>query len=501
MGSPLHEGKTAMTAKKKPAAKKPKPAAKSTAVAPAKAVRKKITAVVGGSTPHKVPRLPKIEWLEKTVKVAQLRPFEKNPRQISEEDLDRLRTALREDGYHQRVIATQDLRVIGGHQRIKIFVEEGFEEIQVLVPNRKLTDEEFRRILIRDNFTYAEWDKEILRAEFTPDELLDFGAPEKWLLSVFETDDEDAKDGLTDPDHVPDEDEVPVTKAGDIWLLGKHRVMCGDSVNLAHVDKLLEGKPVDMVFTDPPWNVNYGDVKEGNKQGYKPRKIVNDDMSDQDWKVFCEKIAATLRKATKPGAPLYCVMGPSEWPMIDGVLRGGGFHWSSTIIWVKDQLVLSRKDYHTRYEPMWYGWNDQGPRLVKVADRKQDDVWEIDRPKVSELHPTTKPVELIERALKNSSAKGNTVLDTFTGSGSTLIAAERLGRVFRGMEITPIYCDVIVRRWQEFTGADAILEGTDSTYNSLKPKTPPRADKSKKAGKGKGAAPAGSDGNADQAGE
>tara|TARA_R110000823_G_scaffold301171_1_gene422069 strand:- start:200 stop:700 length:501 start_codon:yes stop_codon:yes gene_type:complete len=163
----------------------------------------------------------------------------------------------------------------------------------------------------------------------------------------------------------------------------------------------------------------------------------------------------------------YLVMSAQEWGVVDMALRDAGFHWSSSIIWKKDSLVLSRKDYHTQYEPIWYGWNEDETRLSPLIDRKQSDVWEVSRPKVSKLHPTTKPIELVERAINNSSQRTNLVLDLFLGSGSTLIASEKTGRKCYGMELDPKYADVIVERWQNYTGKDAILESTNEKYNEL----------------------------------
>ena len=165
---------------------------------------------------------------------------------------------------------------------------------------------------------------------------------------------------------------------------------------------------------------------------------------------------ARLHKHAQEGRH-YVVMSAQEWPVVDKCLRQAGFHWSSTIIWAKDRLVLSRKDYHTQYEPIWYGWNESAARLVEVADRKQSDLWQIDRPSKSDLHPTTKPVELVERALQNSSEARANVLDLFGGSGSTLIACEKSGRINFSMELDPKYCDVIVKRWEDFTGQKAEL--------------------------------------------
>jgi DNA modification methylase len=226
--------------------------------------------------------------------------------------------------------------------------------------------------------------------------------------------------------------------------------MCGDSTNSVDVEALVCGEKADLIFSDPPWHVNYGAVERGNPQGYRPRTILNDNMDEESWGKFCNDISKIFAEISRPGAPCYVVMSAQEWGIIDPALRNAGFHWSSTIIWVKDALVLSRKDYHTQYEPIWYGWNDGAGRLKKVEDRKQSDVWEIPRPKKSDLHPTTKPVELIVRAIKNSSKKGDLVADFFGGSGSTLIAAEQTGRKAYLMELDEKYCDVIRKRWAEF---------------------------------------------------
>lgn len=210
-----------------------------------------------------------------------------------------------------------------------------------------------------------------------------------------------------------------------------------------------EQEKADIIFTDPPWNVNYG--ADDNDGHYRKRTIKNDNMKAPDWTLFCDELAGNLFLFSKPGAAIYLVMSAQEWPVIDVALRDNGFHWSSTIIWVKDRLVLSRKDYHTRFEPLWYGWNGEAPRLHPLKDRKQDDVWEIPRPHVSELHPTTKPIELVEKAIINSSSPGNIVLDLFGGSGSTLIAAHKCGRKCRIMELDEKYADVIVQRYVDFS--------------------------------------------------
>jgi DNA modification methylase len=208
----------------------------------------------------------------------------------------------------------------------------------------------------------------------------------------------------------------------------------------------MNGQKADMVFTDPPWNVNYGAVKEGNPMGYKPRTILNDSMSTSDFKDFMGSAFAMMAMHSKKGCPTYVVMSAQEWGNLMLALHENDYHWSSTIIWNKSHLVMSRKDYHTKYEPIWYGWLDGAPRLCPLIDRKQSDVWDIDRPTKSELHPTTKPIALIEIALKNSSKTGNLIFELFTGSGSTMVASHQLKRKCYGMELDPKYCQVIVDR-------------------------------------------------------
>lgn len=228
--------------------------------------------------------------------------------------------------------------------------------------------------------------------------------------------------------------------------------MCGDSTKQKDVDYLADQREVTCVFTDPPWNVDYGGT---NHPSWRRRSILNDKMSAEDFNVFLTQAFVTVKNIMKKGCMFYCVMSAQEWGNIMDVLSAQDYHWSSTIVWVKDSLVLSRKDYHTQYEPIWYGWyasKENAPRICPLEDRKQSDVWEIERPKVSELHPTMKPVPLVARALQNSSHKGDTVCDLFGGSGTTLIAAEETGRECLMMELDPKYVDVIVKRYVQFMG-------------------------------------------------
>jgi DNA modification methylase len=239
---------------------------------------------------------------------------------------------------------------------------------------------------------------------------------------------------------------------GQIWKLGNHRLAIGDCTDANVISALMENEKASICWTDPPWNVDYGGrIEEDNAQGYKKRTMKNDNLGDK-FPEFMRASVKSIWDACEPGALIYLVMSAQEWPVIDKALRDKGFHWSSTIVWMKDQLVLSRKDYHTQFEPLWYGWKSDAARIREVMDRKQSDVWQIDRPKRSEEHPTMKPLLLVERSLMNSSLPGDVVLDPFVGSGTTLIMCEQLQRQCRAIELDPIYAAVTIERWHLMTG-------------------------------------------------
>jgi site-specific DNA-methyltransferase (adenine-specific) len=402
------------------------------------------------------------------MKIADVIPYERNPR-INDGAVEAVAASIKEFGWRAPIVVDENHVIICGHTRLLAAKHLGLETVPVHVA-KGLTPEQVKAYRIADNKTgeIAEWDYDLLPLELADLQNMDFDLS----LLGFDADEldkllngEDAiAEGMTDPDEVPETPEEPISKRDEIYQLGSHRLMCGDSTDNANVEALMCGEKAHMIFTDPPWHVNYGAVESGNPQGYVPRTILNDNMDTESWERFCDDISRMLAEISHPGTPCYVVMSAQEWGVIDPALRNAGFHWSSTVIWVKDTLVLSRKDYHTRYEPLWYGWKDGAARLKNVEDRKQSDVWEIPRPKRSELHPTTKPVELIVRAVKNSSQKGNIVADFFGGSGSTLIAAEQTGRKACLMELDEKYCDVIRKRWAEF------VHGENCDWQALTPK-------------------------------
>ena len=389
--------------------------------------------------------------------VKDLIPYARNTRTHSDEQVNQIVSSIKEFGFTNPVLIDEQNMIIAGHGRVMAANKLKLKKIPTISLNY-LTEAQKKAYIIADNrlALNAGWDEDMLKVEL--EELNDL----EFDISLLGFEDKEIEemlsapvDGLTDEDAVPELPEEPTTKLGDLWLLDKHRLFCGDATNIDAVDKLMGGQLADMVFTDPPWNVDYGGNLANGK--YKDRKIINDSLESESWKVFVDGFCKSFFIASKPGAMVYLVMSAQEWPTVDDQLRKTGFHWSSTIIWKKDTLVLSRKDYHTQYEPIWYGWNELSPRLKVLDDRKQSDVWTIERPKRSDLHPTTKPVELVERAISNSSNNNDNILDLFLGSGSTLIAAEKTNRKCYGMELDPKYCDVIIQRWEDFTGKKAEL--------------------------------------------
>ena len=403
-------------------------------------------------------KAPKIELRDITTLI----PYINNSRTHSDEQIAQIAASISEFGWTNPILVDGNNGLIAGHGRLLAARKLNMAKIPV-IELAHLSETQKKALIIADNklALNANWDNDLLMLELQQLNTDEFnlsllGFDEKELDALLNP--ITGTLGLTDEDAVPDIPDEPKTKLGDIYILGNHRLMCGDSTSIDAVEKLMNGDKASLVVTDPPWNVAYGTNLANNAQGYKAREILNDNFAtDKEWEDFLTGTFTCISLVTLPGCPIYCVMGASEWPAVDKALRMAGFHWSSTIIWTKDTLVLSRKDYHTQYEPIWYGWKSDGPRIWTVQDRKQSDVWECNRPKRSELHPTTKPVELIERAILNSSNQGVTVFEPFGGSGSTLIACEKSGRKNRTMELDPKYCDVIVKRWEEFTGKTAVL--------------------------------------------
>lgn len=380
--------------------------------------------------------------------------------------------SIRELGAGRSILVDKDGNVIAGNKtlaaarkaglKIRVIPTTRDELVVVQREDLDLDDSagEARRLAYLDN-RVAEldlaWDAEILAQDAAAGLDMDaLGFLDKELQKLLVEVESNGPEEQADPGELVDHGEELIKKwnveLGQLWCLGNHRLMVGDCTDAAVMAALLQGVSAQICWTDPPWNVAYGEnIEKENAQGYKKRTMQNDNLGEK-YPDFVKAAIKNIWGSCEPGALIYLVMGAQEWPVIDRALRGQGFHWSSTIVWVKDQLVLSRKDYHTQFEPLWYGWRGDAARLREVMDRKQSDTWFIDRPKRSEDHPTMKPPPLVERALINSSLPGDVVLDPFVGSGTTLIVCEQLQRQCMAVELDPLYAAVTIERWHLLTG-------------------------------------------------
>lgn len=383
---------------------------------------------------------------------AELIPYPNNAKIHPPEQIDRLANGIKAFGWTQPIVIDKNNVVVIGHGRLLAAKQLMLDKVPVVMRD-DLTEEQINACRLEDNKTNeSPWDFGKLEEELAQLAIDGFDM-EQFGFEVGEDYIDHSKDIVED--EAPEVQEEAVSKVGQIYQLGRHRLMCGDSTDQKSVEKLMNGTKARMVFTDPPWNVNYG--ADDNNSHYKARTIINDSMSTEDFKEFMNNAFRCMNDASEDGCMTYVVMSAQEWGNMMLTLNENEYHWSSTIIWNKDQLVLSRKDYHTKYEPIWYGWKIGDARLHPLEDRKQCDVWDFDRPKRSDEHPTMKPVELVARAITNSSNIGDSVLDLFGGSGTTLIASEQTNRACFMMELDPRYVDVIVKRWENLTGQKAVL--------------------------------------------
>ena len=385
--------------------------------------------------------------------------YARNPRK-NDHAVDRVAAAIREFGFRVPVVAKSDGTVVDGHLRLKAAKKLGLAEVPVVLAD-DMTDLQIKafRLSVNKMAELAEWDDELLAIEFA--ELADAGFDN--LLTGFTQDEIDAlapeqlPEGLTDEGAVPELQAEPVSKLGDVWVLGKHRVMCGDSTSIEALEQLCGGQLVDMWLTDPPYNVAYeGGTKE-------KLTIKNDSMGDEQFRQFLRDCYVAADAVMKPGAVFYIWHADSEGYNFRGAAQDAGWKVRQCLIWKKSSLVMSRQDYHWKHEPCLYGWKD-GAGHLWAADRKQTTILEFDKPSRNGEHPTMKPVALFEYQMLNNTKGGDIVLDSFGGSGTTLLAAEKNGRYARLMELDPKYVDVIVRRWQEFTGKQATHAATGATF-------------------------------------
>jgi DNA modification methylase len=400
--------------------------------------------------------------------VAALIPYARNPRTHNETQVAKIAASIVEFGWTNPILVDGDNGIIAGHGRLAAARKLGLDAVPV-IELAHLSVNQKRAYVIADNRLAldAGWDEEMLALELADltsagYDLALTGFDDVDLEAMFGDPDGDTVEGNTADDAVPEVPVTPVSQAGDVWLLGSHRLVCGDSTQAESYASLLQGAKVAMVFTDPPYNVNYANTAKDKMRG-KNRAILNDNLGDGFYDFLLAALTPTI--ANCDGA-IYVAMSSSELDVLQAAFREAGGKWSTFVIWAKNTFTLGRSDYQRQYEPILYGW-PEGATRHWCGDRDQSDVWQIKKPHKNDLHPTMKPVELVERALRNSSQAGDVVMDPFGGSGTTLIAAEKTGRVARLIELDPKYVDVIVRRWQDWTGKQAMRESDGEKFDAL----------------------------------
>jgi len=391
-------------------------------------------------------------------------PFARNPRTHSDAQVAQIAASIAEFGFNNPILVDSKAGIIAGHGRLLAARKLGLTEVPVIVLDH-LTEAQKRAYVIADNklAENAGWDDEMLRIEIEGLQDEDFdvsllGFEDIELARLLAA--QDAVEGLTDEDAVPELPAKAVSTVGDLWILGEHKLLVGDSTNHGDVARLMAGDVADLVFTDPPYNVDY----EGYTQ--QKLKIKGDRMSGAEFNRFLEGAFRGVRTAVKPGASLYVCHSSSWQREFQNALEAAGFAVRCQIIWAKNTFAWGFGRYKFRHEPLFY-CHVAGQKDPWYGDKTQSTLWEEKKPSANRIHPTAKPVELIERALLNSSKTGDIVADLFGGSGSTLIACERRGRRARLIEIDPRYADCIVRRFQEYSGKSAVLDGDGRTFEVI----------------------------------
>lgn len=378
-------------------------------------------------------------------------PYINNARKISAEAVDKVAASIKEFGWQQPIVVDQSKTIIVGHTRLKAARKLGFDKVPVQVAN--LTEHQVKAYRLADNRTgeYTDWDEELLSIELK--ELLDqdvdldlTGFKDQEIQKIL-NDSLDEFQGLTDADSIAD--DIPsISSSGDIFELGSHRIICGDSTSPGVYQELLKDTKADLLLTDPPYNVDYtGKTKDA-------LKIKNDKFDDSNFNEFLTSCFKQTSNIIKKGGSFYIFHADSEGYNFRSACRNADMIVKQCLIWNKDTMVMGRQDYHWQHEPILYGWIT-GSSHSWYSDRKQTTVLNFARPKKSKEHPTMKPVSIIKYLINNSSKQEDIVFDPFLGSGSTLIACESTNRRCFGVELDPKYCDVIIKRWEDFTGNKA----------------------------------------------
>lgn len=380
----------------------------------------------------------------KMMKLSDIKPYEKNPRK-NDEAVKYVAESIKQFGFKQPIVIDKDNIIVAGHTRYKASKNLNLKEVPCIVAD-DLTDEQIKAYRLADNKVAekAEWDFELLGEEL--EDLFDFDMAALGFEEVVE--EEPAEVEEDDFDVTPPKEAI--TKPGDIYQLGRHRLMCGDSTSIDDVEKLMNGFKADLLITDPPYNVSYeGKTKDA-------LTIENDSMENDEFRQFLRDAFFCADSAMKEGAVFYIWHADSEGYNFRGACFDIGWEVRQCLIWNKNSMVMGRQDYHWKHEPCLYGWK-AGAGHLWASDRKQTTILDFDRPTRNAEHPTMKPVKLFDYQIQNNTKKEDVVLDLFGGSGTTCIACEQNGRTSYTMELDPKYCDVIINRWETLTGEKAVL--------------------------------------------
>ena len=427
-----------------------------------------------------MPYDPKIEQRS----LATLLPYARNARTHSAHQIAQMAASIAEFGFVNPILIGDDNVIVAGHGRLLAAQQLGLDKVPVITLSH-LDANQRRALTLVDNriADNAGWDAELLQQELAALESLDvnlddLGFAEDELQALLndvatavdsETDTSShmAGDDIisdTDDDDCPTPaiDTPPISQRGDLWQCGDHRLLCGDATDRQAIDQLMAGDKAHMVFTDPPYNVNYrGSLRQQREQSIRP--LQNDNLQS-DYAAFIEQAIVNLLAVTRGAC--YIALATSEIDTVKRAFESAGGHWSTFIIWAKNHFTLGKSDYQRQYEAILYGW-PKGSKRHWCGDRHQSDLWEMNKPPRNDLHPTMKPIALVERAIRNSSRAGDIVLDPFAGSGTTLIACEQTNHQARLMEIDSHYVDVIIRRWQQHSGQQAVRVGDGKRFDDI----------------------------------
>lgn len=396
--------------------------------------------------------------------IKDLKSDHKNARKRTDRSASLIKESLERYGAARSIVIDEDNRILAGNGTIEGAKAAGIKNLRVIetdgteiiaVKRTGLSEEEKVGLALADNRTsdLSDWDADMLKQLSEEQDITPWFDDEDLAEIIGEVEKLPAQE-LTDPDDVPEvDDAVTITQPGDLWILGDHRLLCGDSTDISAMERLLGGAQADLWITDPPYNVNY--------EGGTGLKIENDNMADADFRQFLVDAYTAANAVLRPGAAFYIWHADLEGYNFRGAAFDTGWKVRQCLIWLKSALVMGRQDYQWKHEPCLYGWTE-GASHTWNSDRKQTTVLEFDKPRKNGEHPTMKPVELFQYQIENSTKPGQIALDSFGGSGTTAIACERSNRKARLMELDPKYCDVIVKRWSDFTGREAILENKEA---------------------------------------